>query len=193
MRSLLWTLALVCLVSASTAWAGEAVDVVGRAMVEVFREVRHIDGPVLVHVLTKKGRGYAPAENNPTYFHGVGCFEPETGLVEKPGACPPSYTQVFGRTLLAMARNDKRIMAITAAMPEGTGLAEFASELPDQFVDVGICEQHAVTFAAGLAIEGFRPVVAIYSTFMAVVRLSRMMMRMSWLWATTSTSPVMPE
>jgi len=135
-------------------------------MVEVFREVRHIEGPVLVHVLTKKGRGYAPAEKNPTYFHGVGCFEPETGLVEKPGACPPSYTQVFGRTLLSMAKADKRIMAITAAMPEGTGLSDFASELPDQFVDVGICEQHAVTFAAGLAMEGFRPVVAIYSTFM---------------------------
>lgn len=135
-------------------------------MVEVFREVRHIEGPVLVHVLTKKGRGYAPAEKNPTYFHGVGCFEPETGLVEKPGACPPSYTQVFGRTLLSMAKVDKRIMAITAAMPEGTGLSAFASELPDQFVDVGICEQHAVTFAAGLAMEGFRPVVAIYSTFM---------------------------
>ncbi|MHC1710902.1 MAG: 1-deoxy-D-xylulose-5-phosphate synthase [Solidesulfovibrio sp.] len=135
-------------------------------MVEVFNEVKEIDGPVLVHVLTKKGRGYAPAENNPTYFHGVGCFEPETGLVEKPGVCPPSYTQVFGQALLSMAKADSRIMAITAAMPEGTGLSAFASELPDQFVDVGICEQHAVTFAAGLATEGFRPVVAIYSTFL---------------------------
>lgn len=135
-------------------------------MEKVFTEVRSIDGPVLVHVLTKKGRGYAPAEKNPTYFHGVGCFEPETGLVEKHGACPPSYTQVFGRTLLSMARANPRIMAITAAMPEGTGLSEFAIELPRQFVDVGICEQHAVTFAAGLAKEGFRPVVAIYSTFM---------------------------
>jgi 1-deoxy-D-xylulose-5-phosphate synthase len=135
-------------------------------MEKVFTEVRAIEGPVLVHVLTKKGRGYAPAEKNPTYFHGVGCFEPETGLVEKPGACPPSYTQVFGRTLLTMARTDPRIMAITAAMPEGTGLSEFAIELPRQFVDVGICEQHAVTFAAGLAMEGFKPVVAIYSTFM---------------------------
>ena len=138
---------------------------VGR-MEEVFREVKEIDGPVLVHVLTKKGRGYPPAEKNPTFFHGVGCFEPETGLVEKSGACPPSYTQVFGRTLLGMARGNPRIMAITAAMPEGTGLAEFATELPNQFVDVGICEQHAVTFAAGLAKEGFRPVVAIYSTFL---------------------------
>lgn len=135
-------------------------------LIEVFNEVKEIEGPVLVHVLTKKGRGYAPAEKNPTYFHGVGCFEPETGLVEKPGACPPSYTQVFGRSLAAMAKDDPRIMAITAAMPEGTGLADFAFEMPERFVDVGICEQHAVTFAAGLAMDGFRPVVAIYSTFL---------------------------
>uniref|UniRef100_I2Q0J2 1-deoxy-D-xylulose-5-phosphate synthase n=1 Tax=Desulfovibrio sp. U5L TaxID=596152 RepID=I2Q0J2_9BACT len=135
-------------------------------LIQVFNEVKDIEGPVLVHVLTKKGRGYAPAEKNPTYFHGVGCFEPETGLVEKPGVCAPSYTQVFGQALTAMARNDSRVMAITAAMPEGTGLAAFAAEMPTRFVDVGICEQHAVTFAAGLAMEGFRPVVAIYSTFL---------------------------
>ncbi len=135
-------------------------------LIKVFDEVKEIEGPVLVHVLTKKGRGYAPAESNPTYFHGVGCFEPETGLVEKPGVCAPSYTQVFGQALTAMAKADSRVMAITAAMPEGTGLAAFASELPTRFVDVGICEQHAVTFAAGLAMEGFRPVVAIYSTFL---------------------------
>ena len=90
------------------------------------------------------------------------CFEPETGLVEKAGVCPPSYTQVFGEALLAAAKADKRVMAITAAMPEGTGLSEFAIALPRQFVDVGICEQHAVTFAAGLASQGMKPVVAIY-------------------------------
>ena len=135
-------------------------------LIEVFKEVRELEGPVLVHVLTKKGRGYAPAEKNPTYFHGVGCFEPETGLVEKPGACPPSYTQIFGRALTALAKEDERVMAITAAMPEGTGLSEFAAAMPERFVDVGICEQHAVTFAAGLAMEGFRPVVAVYSTFL---------------------------
>ena len=135
-------------------------------LIEVFKEVRELEGPVLVHVLTKKGRGYAPAEKNPTYFHGVGCFEPETGLVEKPGVCPPSYTQIFGRALTALAKEDERVMAITAAMPEGTGLSEFASAMPERFVDVGICEQHAVTFAAGLAMEGFRPVVAVYSTFL---------------------------
>ena len=120
-------------------------------LIEVFKEVKDIEGPVLVHVLTKKGRGYEPAENNPTYFHGVGCFEPETGLVEKAGVCAPSYTQVFGEALLASAKADPRVMAITAAMPEGTGLSRFATELPERFVDVGICEQHAVTFAAGLA------------------------------------------
>ncbi len=135
-------------------------------LIQVFREVKGIDGPVLVHVLTKKGRGYTPAEKNPTYFHGVGCFEPETGLVEKSGVCLPSYTEVFGRALADMAKADPRIMAITAAMPEGTGLSAFAAELPERCVDVGICEQHAVTFAAGLAIEGFKPVVAIYSTFL---------------------------
>lgn len=135
-------------------------------LIEVFREVKDIEGPVLVHVLTQKGRGYEPAESNPTYFHGVGCFEPETGLVEKAGVCLPSYTQVFGEALLAAAKADKRVMAITAAMPEGTGVSRFAAELPGQFVDVGICEQHAVTFAAGLAMAGFRPVVAIYSTFL---------------------------
>lgn len=135
-------------------------------LIEVFKEVKEIEGPVLVHVLTKKGRGYAPAENNPTYFHGVGCFEPETGLVEKPGVCPPSYTQVFGRALTALAKADDRVMAITAAMPEGTGLSDFARDMPERFVDVGICEQHAVTFAAGLAMEGFKPVVAVYSTFL---------------------------
>ncbi|OLN24409.1 1-deoxy-D-xylulose 5-phosphate synthase [Desulfovibrio sp. DV] len=135
-------------------------------LIEVFKEVKDIEGPVLVHVLTKKGRGYEPAENNPTYFHGVGCFEPETGLVEKAGVCTPSYTQVFGEALLASAKADPRVMAITAAMPEGTGLSRFATELPERFVDVGICEQHAVTFAAGLAMAGYKPVVAIYSTFM---------------------------
>lgn len=135
-------------------------------LIQVFREVKGIDGPVLVHVLTKKGRGYTPAEKNPTYFHGVGCFEPETGVVEKSGVCLPSYTEVFGRALADMAKADPRIMAITAAMPEGTGLSAFAVELPERCVDVGICEQHAVTFAAGLAIEGFKPVVAIYSTFL---------------------------
>jgi len=136
-------------------------------MGQVFEEVKEIDGPVLVHVLTKKGKGYDPAESNPTYFHGVGSFEPETGQCEGgPTSAPATYTEVFGNTLFHKARTDPRIIAITAAMPEGTGLSAFAEKLPGQFVDVGICEQHAVTFAAGLATQGYRPVVAIYSTFL---------------------------
>ncbi len=139
-------------------------------LLEVFGMVRELEGPILVHVMTKKGKGYAPAENNPTYFHGVGSFEPETGKARKYAKAGqvalPSYTDVFGSTLSKLAEDDPRIVAITAAMPEGTGLARFAERFPDRFVDVGICEQHAVTFAAGLAVKGFKPVVAIYSTFL---------------------------
>lgn len=138
-----------------------------RMLTNVFRQTRDLEGPVLVHVLTKKGKGYEPAESNPTYFHGVGCFEPETGEAKKFAACSlPSYTDVFGKTLCDLATRDEKIVGITAAMPEGTGLAAFAQKFPDRFFDVGICEQHAVTFAAGLASQGMKPVVAIYSTFM---------------------------
>jgi 1-deoxy-D-xylulose-5-phosphate synthase len=136
-------------------------------LIEVFKEVREMKGPVLVHVLTQKGRGYSPAELNPSYFHGVGSFEPETGEIIKNAAAKlPTYTGVFGETLCKMAARDKRIVAITAAMPEGTGLGCYSKLFPDRFVDVGICEQHAVTFAAGLATQGLKPVVAIYSTFL---------------------------
>ena len=136
-------------------------------LIEVFQHVRSLDGPVLVHVLTRKGKGYEPAESNPTYFHGVGCFEPETGRAATFDACAlPSYTDVFGDTLCKLAAKDERIVGITAAMPEGTGLTAFGEQFPDRFVDVGICEQHAVTFAAGLASKGYKPVVAIYSTFL---------------------------
>lgn len=138
-----------------------------RMLTNVFQQTRELEGPVLVHVLTKKGKGYEPAETNPTYFHGVGCFEPETGVVRKFGACAlPTYTDVFGTTLCDLAAKDDKIVAITAAMPEGTGVACFSERFPDRFFDVGICEQHAVTFAAGLASQGVKPVVAIYSTFM---------------------------
>lgn len=125
------------------------------------------DGPVLLHVITRKGMGYSPAEKDPIRFHGVSGFEPETGLVQlKTGAAAPSFTEVFGNTLVELASRDQRIVAITAAMPEGTGTAAFQRRFPDRFVDVGICEQNAVTFAAGLAKSGLRPVVAIYSTFL---------------------------
>ncbi len=124
------------------------------------------DGPVLLHVLTRKGKGYAPAEQEPSRFHGVGPFDPATGKSLKKADAPASFTDIFGKTLVQMAAQDKRIIAITAAMPEGTGTAAFQKAYPERFVDVGICEQHAVTFAAGLASRGFRPMVAIYSTFL---------------------------
>lgn len=123
------------------------------------------DGPVLLHVRTRKGKGYQPAESNPTKYHGVGLFCPETGeQLNQRGK--PSFTKVFGKTLVELAENDSRIIAITAAMPEGTGTEYFHKRFPERFVDTGICEQHAVTFAAGLASQNYRPVVAIYSTFL---------------------------
>ncbi len=139
-----------------------------KALTKALNVAKQVDKPVLVHVLTVKGKGYAPAEQNPVRFHGIGRFTPETGLTEKPqgAACPPSYTDVFGKSVVELAEKDPRIVAITAAMPEGTGLTAFAERFPERFVDVGICEQHAVTFAAGLATQGFRPLVAIYSTFL---------------------------
>lgn len=137
-------------------------------LTKALETAKQVDKPALVHVLTVKGKGYPPAEKNPVHFHGVGRFTPETGvtLTAEPAACPPSYTRVFGSTLLKIAEEDTSVIAITAAMPEGTGLTAFAEQFPDRFVDVGICEQHAVTFAAGLAIRGYRPFVAIYSTFL---------------------------
>jgi len=137
-----------------------------KEMVGVLEQAKGLKGPVLVHVLTTKGKGYAPAEKNPTFFHGVGCFAPETGEATKIPGCFPSYTDVFGRTLVNLAEENDTIVAITAAMPEGTGLHFFAEAYPERFFDVGICEQHAVTMAAGLATQGYRPVVAVYSTFM---------------------------
>ncbi len=126
----------------------------------------HNHGPVLVHVITTKGKGYKPAENNPGDYHGVGPFDVATGLQKKNSAAPISYTKVFGQTISRLARQDKRVVGITAAMPAGTGLSPFATEFPDRFFDVGIAEQHAVTFAAGLALEGLRPFFAVYSSFM---------------------------
>ena len=135
-------------------------------LIDILNNINYMKEPVLLHVTTTKGKGYAPAEKNPVYFHGCGCFEASTGncLDAKPSA--PTYTQVFGQTLLELGAKDPRIVAVTAAMPEGTGLSQFAHAYPERFFDVGIAEQHAVTFAAGLATEGFRPVVAIYSTFL---------------------------
>lgn len=134
------------------------------ATLENVRDNSH--GPVLVHVITTKGKGYKPAETNPGEFHGVGPFDVATGTPVKSVSRGLSYTRVFGDTLCRLARTDKRVVAITAAMPGGTGLLPFAAEFPDRFFDVGIAEQHAVTFAAGLALEGLRPFFAVYSSFM---------------------------
>ncbi|MBC9784891.1 1-deoxy-D-xylulose-5-phosphate synthase [Heliobacterium chlorum] len=131
----------------------------------VLANARRLKGPVLVHVLTKKGKGYGPAESNPSLFHGVGPFDRATGKVHKSEG-PPSYTQVFSETLLRLARQDERILAITAAMPDGTGVGAFARNFPSRFIDVGIAEQHAVTMSSAMALQGFKPVVAIYSTFL---------------------------
>jgi 1-deoxy-D-xylulose-5-phosphate synthase len=135
-------------------------------LIDTLQNVREISKPVLFHVTTTKGKGYPPAEQNPTYFHGVGLFEIETGNGISAKQKPPTYTEVFGETLIELARKNEKIVAVTAAMPEGTGLSAFSEAFPERFVDVGIAEQHAVTFAAGLATEGLRPVVAIYSTFL---------------------------
>ena len=134
-------------------------------LIDAFETVRdNISGPVLIHVLTTKGKGYPPAENNPGIYHGLGPFDIESGEPLQ-SASTMSYTEVFGRTMVQLAAIDTRIAAISAAMVAGTGLAEFAALYPDRFFDVGIAEQHAVTFAAGLATEGLHPVVAIYSSF----------------------------
>jgi 1-deoxy-D-xylulose-5-phosphate synthase len=145
---------------------GHRVDV----LLETFENVKQMlagdEGPVLVHAITSKGYGYEPAEQDPFRYHGVGRFEVETGefLPSKPG--PPKYQDVFADALIELAREDERIVAITAAMADGTGLDRFQRVFPGRFYDVGIAEQHAVTFAAGLAAEGMKPVPAIYSTFL---------------------------
>ncbi|MCK4467460.1 MAG: 1-deoxy-D-xylulose-5-phosphate synthase, partial [Desulfobacterales bacterium] len=135
-------------------------------LIDILNNIKNIDEPVLLHVITKKGKGYPPAEKNPVYFHGVGSFDAKTGNSIGKKESAPTYTEVFGEIMVKLAENDKRIVAVTAAMPEGTGLVKFAGAYPDRFFDVGIAEQHGVTFAAGMAANGLRPVVAIYSTFL---------------------------
>lgn len=132
---------------------------------DIFSRVGVIDAPVLIHVHTTKGKGYAPAETAPEKFHGVGKFDKVTGEIFKRPS-PPSYTEIFSRAVIDCASRDSRIVAITAAMPAGTGLKKFAEKFPRRFFDVGIAEEHAVTLAAGMAAGGLKPVVAIYSTFM---------------------------
>jgi 1-deoxy-D-xylulose-5-phosphate synthase len=136
-------------------------------LIETFQNVKKLKGPILIHVITKKGKGYPPAEANPAQYHSVPPFHIETGEPkQRSTGNPPTYTQVFGETLCQLARENEHLVAITAAMQSGTGLETFSKEFPDRFYDIGIAEQHAVTFAAGLALEGMKPVVAIYSTFL---------------------------
>ncbi|MFZ1342226.1 1-deoxy-D-xylulose-5-phosphate synthase [Thiothrix eikelboomii] len=135
-------------------------------MVSVMRNLSQIKGPRLLHVITQKGKGYEPAEDDPCTYHGVTPFNLKTGLVAGKKAATPTYTEVFGAWLCDMAALDQRLVAITPAMREGSGLVKFAEQYPERYFDVGIAEQHAVTLAAGLACEGMKPVVAIYSTFL---------------------------
>jgi len=134
-------------------------------LIDTLRNIRQLSGPQFLHIVTRKGKGYPPAESNPCLYHGVGRFDPATGVAEASGG-KPTYTQVFGDWLCDMAGADPRLVGITPAMREGSGLVRFSEEFPGRYFDVGIAEQHAVTFAAGLACEGLKPVVAIYSTFL---------------------------
>ncbi|MBI5042265.1 MAG: 1-deoxy-D-xylulose-5-phosphate synthase [Nitrospirae bacterium] len=134
-------------------------------LINTFENIKRLSEPILIHVVTKKGKGYKFAEKDPAFFHGPPPFYIETGEARKKSPVP-SYTKIFGDTIIRIARENEKVIAISAAMPEGTGLDRFAKEFPNRFYDVGIAEQHGVTFAAGLAAEGFRPVVAVYSTFL---------------------------
>jgi 1-deoxy-D-xylulose-5-phosphate synthase len=135
-------------------------------LVSTLRTLKELKGPQLLHIITTKGKGYPPAEREQIEYHAVGPFDPEAGVVKKGGTAKPSYTEIFGDWLCDMAAADPRLLAITPAMREGSGLVRYSREFPQRYFDVGIAEQHAVTLAAGMACEGAKPVVAIYSTFL---------------------------
>jgi len=137
-----------------------------KALVTTLRNLQKLRGPQFLHVVTRKGKGYAPAEEDPIKWHGPGPFDPASGMIFKEASTGPTYSQIFGKWLCDMAERDPAIVAITPAMREGSGLVEFSKRFPTRYYDVAIAEQHAVTFAAGLAAEGLKPVVAIYSTFL---------------------------
>jgi 1-deoxy-D-xylulose-5-phosphate synthase len=137
-----------------------------KALVRALKNIKKLGGPQFLHVVTRKGKGYAPAEADPIKWHGPGPFDPESGTIYKEKSSGPTYSQVFGQWLCDMAERDPKIVGVTPAMREGSGLVEFSKRFPDRYFDVAIAEQHALTFAAGLAVEGLKPVVAIYSTFL---------------------------
>ena len=136
------------------------------ALLATLRNIKALKGPQFLHIITKKGKGFPSAEENPSDYHGVSAFDPETGKMLAKSGNIPTYTQIFGKWLCDMAAEDERLIGITPAMSEGSGLVKFSKKYPDRYFDVGIAEQHSVTFAAGLACEGFKPVVAIYSSFL---------------------------
>ena len=135
-------------------------------LIKTLRNLRNLKGPRFLHIVTRKGKGFKPAEDNPSTYHGIGPFDPESGKLKNVSNAGPSYTKIFSNWLCDMARLDDRLVGITPAMLEGSGLVKFSEEFPDRYFDVGIAEQHAVTLAGGLACEGLKPVVAIYSTFL---------------------------
>lgn len=135
-------------------------------LVRIFREVKDLKGPILIHAITQKGKGYKPAEADSQRLHGVTPFDKVTGIAHKKSSGPPAYTKVFGKAVVELARKNPKIVGITAAMPDGTGLNLLQKEMPERFFDVGIAEQHATTFSAGLATQGYTPIAAIYSTFL---------------------------
>ena len=135
-------------------------------LVKTLRNMKHLKGPRFLHVITKKGKGYPPAEDDPCTYHGVPSFDIETGNAKKKSGSSPDYSTIFGSWLCDMAENDSRLVGITPAMGEGSGMVTFSEKFPERYFDVGIAEQHAVTFAAGLAVDGLKPVVGIYSTFL---------------------------
>ncbi len=137
-----------------------------QGLVATLKNMRDLKGPQLLHIMTKKGRGYAPAEKDPISFHAVPKFDPASGTLPKSAGGLPTYSKIFGDWLCETAAKDSSLMAITPAMREGSGMVQFSRDYPQQYFDVAIAEQHAVTFAAGLAIGGYKPVVAIYSTFL---------------------------
>ncbi|MEW6646844.1 MAG: 1-deoxy-D-xylulose-5-phosphate synthase [Pseudomonadota bacterium] len=135
-------------------------------LIKALKNLRALSGPQFLHIVTRKGKGFTPAEENPCAYHGVTAFDPATGTMRTAKRATPTYTEVFGQWLCDMAGHDERLIGITPAMREGSGMVEFSQQFPDRYFDVGIAEQHAVTLAAGLACEGLKPVVAIYSTFL---------------------------
>lgn len=136
------------------------------ALLETIRNIHDLDGPQCLHIITQKGKGYGPVEDDPVKYHAVPPFDPKQGMVPSEKPVKPTYSKVFGEWVCDMAAQDKRLVAITPAMREGSGLVRFEQALPERYFDVGIAEQHSVAVAAGMACDGLKPVVAIYSTFL---------------------------